>query len=240
MIRIAFIALWTVCGALGAVVTEESVIHAGVKFRVVRVAPTDVLLVWKDSAGTPYREFSKVQAKFSKEGKPVRFLMNAGIFEPGGIPSGLHMEGGKVLHPMNLRDAPGNFFLKPNGICGFGKKGAFVIPTGKWPEQEAGGVNWAVQSGPMLLIDGKRHPAFIENSTNRLHRNGAGVDDQNRLVFAITAEGQEVNFWDFAGLFLKMDCRNALFLDGDISEMRVNPTTPAGRHPFGAMFVIPG
>ena len=80
---------------LRAEVVEESIESARVKFRVVRLAPKQVQLVWNDASGQPYRSFDRVQAAFAKQGKTVKFLMNAGIFEPGGIPSGLHVEGGK-------------------------------------------------------------------------------------------------------------------------------------------------
>ena len=51
-------------------------------------------------------------------------------------------------------------------------------------------------------------------------------------------EGEIVNFWDFAGLFLKLGCKDALFLDGDISQMAVNPGAPVESNRFGAMLVI--
>jgi len=231
-----------------AAVVEESMIHAGVKFRVVKLAPEQVTLVWKDAGGVPYRSFEKVQAAFAKQGKTVRFIMNAGIFEPGGIPSGLHIENRKTLHPLNLADAPGNFFLKPNGVLwieGGARRAAFVSTPQNFQKREkllgsmaSSWLELAVQSGPLLLIEGKRHPAFIENSKNKLLRNGVGVAADGRLIFAITAKGEEVNFWDFAGLFLKLGCKNALFLDGTISQMVVNPTEPASVNQFGSMFVV--
>ncbi|MES2658655.1 MAG: phosphodiester glycosidase family protein [Verrucomicrobiota bacterium] len=228
------------CGLVRAVVVEESVVHAGVKFRVVKLDPARVAVVWKDGQGVPYRSFDKVQAAFAKQGKKVGFLMNAGIYEPGGIPSGLHIENKKSLRPINLADAPGNFFLKPNGVCAFGTgeiSGPFIGPCAAW-QKRGGQESWAIQSGPLLLIDGKRHPAFTENSKSKLLRNGVGVDDKKQLVFAITAKGEMVNFWDFAGLFLKLGCKDALFLDGDISQMVVNPDKPVASNRFGAMFVV--
>lgn len=217
-------------------IVEESIESAGVKFRAVRVAPERVQVVWKDDKGEPYRRFDQVQAAFAKQGKSVKFLMNAGIFEPGGIPSGLHIEGGKTLRPINLADAPGNFFLKPNGVCTFSPGSPFIGSAATW--KPTGKESWGIQSGPMLLIAGQRHPAFTGNSQSKLLRNGVGVDDKGRLVFAITDQGQEVNFWDFAGLFLKLGCKNALFLDGDISKMTVNPDKPVQSNQFGAIFVI--
>ena len=166
---------------LHAEIVEESIESAGVRFRVVRLAPKQVQVVWKDQTDVPYRSFDRVQAAFAKQGKAVIFIMNAGIFEPGGIPSGLHIEKRKTLHELNLADAPGNFFLKPNGV---------------------------------------------------------GVDDQKQLVFAITEKREMVSLWDFAGLFLKLGCKDALFLDGDISQMVVNPDKPVPSNQFGAMFVV--
>ena len=227
-----------------AKVVEEPVTYMGVKFRVVRVPPEQVQLVWKNSADEPYRTFDQVQAAYTKAGKSVAFLMNAGIYEPGGIPSGLHIEQGKTLHSLNLAEAPGNFFLKPNGVVWLEKGSqprAFIGTSEAFltREKKAGGsIEMAVQSGPMLLVDGVRHPAFREGSASKLHRNGVGVDSENRLVFAITERIESVNFWDFAGLFLHLDCRNALFLDGDISQMAVNPTQPVASNQFGAMFLI--
>ena len=228
-----------------APVAEERIEHAATRFRVVRAAPEQVQLVWKDEQGTPLRTFDKVQALLAKHGKTARFLMNAGIFEPGGIPSGLHVENGRTFHDLNLADAPGNFFLKPNGVFWItaeaDKRRAFITPSeifsGKLKTSSIQPA-YAVQSGPLLLIDGRRHPAFIQGSSNKLHRNGIGVDARGNIVFAITDRGQTVNFWDFAGLFLHLGCRHALFLDGDISQMSVNPDKPVESNQFGAMFVI--
>jgi len=236
-------------------IEEEKIEHAGSIFRVVRLEPHRLQLVWKNAKGEPYRTFDKVQDALNLEGKKVRFIMNAGIFEPGGIPSGLYIEyrNQKDFRPLNLADGKGNFFLKPNGVITYrnGSGGGLYLTTAEsWHEmlpelekrlqgfQVHQPISWGIQSGPMLLIDGKRHPAFTEGSASKLHRNGVGVDDQGRVVFAITAPEQVVNFWDFSGLFLKLNCRNALFLDGTISQMAVNPGEPVKSNPFGAMFVV--
>jgi uncharacterized protein YigE (DUF2233 family) len=223
---------------LRAEVVEESIESAGVRFRVIRLDADQVQLVWNDANGQPYRTFDRVQAAFAKQGKTVKFITNAGIFEPGCIPSGLHVEHGKTLRPLNLADAPGNFFLKPNGVCAFIHGKAFIGTCPAWQKLANGTETWGIQSGPLLLISGQRHPAFTENSQSKLLRNGVGVDEKGRLVFAITDRGEMVNLWDFAGLFLKLGCKNALFLDGDISQMSVNPDKPVSSNRFGAMFVV--
>lgn len=237
-LRSVFLLLACSLATLCAEVVEEPIEYSGVKFRVVRLDPKQIKLVWNDEAGQPYQTFDRVQAAFAKQGKTVKFIMNAGIFEPGGIPSGLHIENGNQLRPINLADAPGNFFLKPNGVCVFIHGKPFIGTCPSWQNLSNGKEIWGIQSGPLLLIAGQRHPAFTQDSKSKLHRNGVGVDSKGRLVFAITDKEQLVNFWDFAGLFLKLDCKNALFLDGDISQMSVNPDKPVSSNRFGAMFVV--
>lgn len=245
----AVILLILECGIQAAPVNEETATHAGVRFRVVRAAPEQVELVWRDAKSQAYRSFDRVHTALAAQGKTPRFLMNAGLFQPGGTPCGLHIEHGKTLHPLNLKDGYGNFHLKPNGVCWIEAEGdrrkAVIAASETYQTRSAaipaGGalrIETAVQSGPLLLAAGTRHHAFRDGSANRLHRNGVGVDAQGRLVFAMTDRGQWVNFWDFAGLFLSLGCKDALFLDGDISQMVVNPPKPVESNLFGAMFVI--
>lgn len=256
--KLAACLMLVLAAPLLAEVKEETVTHAGVSFRVVRLQPKQVEVVWKDDKGEPYRTFDKVQAAYARQGRTVKFLMNAGIFEQGGIPSGLHVEGGKTGHPLNTADGEGNFFLKPNGVfaitpetgpdaAGVVHKDppgtpmrAFVADTAILANgtRQSPFMRLAIQSGPLLLHDGKRHPAFKEGSPNKKLRNGVGIDPEGRVVFAITAKGEGVNFWDFAGLFLQLGCKDALFLDGDISKMVVNPDKPVESNPFAAMFVV--
>lgn len=226
-------------------VKEEAVSHAGAAYRVVKLDAGNIELVWKDPQGEPYRTFDRVQAAYAARGKKVKLLMNAGIYEPGGVPSGLHEENGKRLRPLNLADGEGNFFLKPNGVFGRerGKAGkAFVMEASafaKDPKSKEGALDFAIQGGPLLLSGGARHPKFTNGSPNKkLLRSGVGMDGEGKVVLAIAAPGQEVNFWDFAGLFLQLGCKDALFLDGDISQMVLNPDGPVESNRFGAMFVV--
>ena len=223
----------------GEPVREEHLNHAGTRFLVVRLEPKCVQLAWKDAGGKPFRSFERVQADRTAKGETVRFLMNAGIYEPGGIPSGLHIENGEVLRPLNLANAPGNFFLKPNGVLILHRDAHVTLTSSEdWQRNPRDGALWGIQAGPMLLINGSRHPAFLKTSENRLHRNGVGLDSKKRLVFAITDRGEETNLWNFAGLFLELGCKNALFLDGDISGMAVNSHAPVKSNLFGAIFVV--
>ena len=79
-------------------------------------------------------------------------------------------------------------------------------------------IDYANQSGPMLVINKRIHPVFRSRSDSLYIRNGVGIDDRGRVVFAISNE--PVNFYTFARFFKqKMRCHNALYLDGNISRM---------------------
>jgi prepilin-type processing-associated H-X9-DG protein len=70
----------------------------------------------------------------------------------------------------------------------------------------------------MLVINGRIHPKFSEQSTSLKIRNGIGVKDQHTVVFAISDD--PVTFSAFARLFRDhLGCANALFLDGSVSSL---------------------
>lgn len=213
----------------------------GVSYRVFRAKPREIELHWKDGSGQPYGQFSRLQEALESRGRGIEFMMNAGIFEPGGIPSGLHIERSVVQRQLNLQAGRGNFYLKPNGVfCVVGGR-ALVIESGRFGTSNLS-PSLAVQSGPLLLADGVIHPAFRADSPNKKHRNGVGVLPGGDVIFAITEfepVTNRVNLHGFASLFAHLGCRDALFLDGDLSEMIVNPAKalPPGNR-VGAMFAV--
>lgn len=94
--------------------------------------------------------FPKWQRILPEKKIELELLMNGGIFEPGGIPSGLLIQQGKELQPVNRNAGEGNFFLQPNGIFLIGSQGAAVMATSEYPPKDPT-IHYAVQSGPLLL-----------------------------------------------------------------------------------------
>ena len=167
-------------------------------------------------------DFNSINAEAKKEKAELIFAMNAGMFDQRGKPIGLFISEGKVSHDVNLKKGnSGNFYaLPPNGIFALDAKDKLVvlptvtfIKTYKKPED----IVLATQSGPMMVIDGKFNTAFNEGSPNLNIRNGVGVDEKGNAVFIISED--RVNFYEFSQLFLdKMGCKNALYLDGVVSQ----------------------
>lgn len=212
--------------------------HEGDSYLVFSCAPSQIRMVWCDDGGKPLRRMEKARKRLAKEGT-VAMLMNGGIYEPGEIPSGLYIEKGRVLSPLNQKKGQGNFFLKPNGVFAITSDGseasAEVMPTSafaKWTAEERASLIYAMQSGPLLLHDGRVHPAFRKESASRLLRNGVGIDGEGRVISVISRSEGGVNLWTFAECFRALGCQDALYLDGTISEMKINPRKGSGRGRF--------
>lgn len=217
----------------------EKQIVDGVTYHVLHAPATSIRIIWKDDNGTALRTFPSVSQFLMRKGVQPDTLMNGGIFEPGGIPSGLLVQDGKELNPVNRNKGEGNFFLHPNGIFLVGNAGAAVVRTDEYPP---GGVRiqQAVQSGPLLLRQGKVHPAFKAESGSRLHRNGVGVTKSGKVVFAMTDFHSQKfpNLHEFARLFRTLDCDDALFLDGDLCQMRSGNELMNPSNHFGSIIAV--
>jgi uncharacterized protein YigE (DUF2233 family) len=170
-----------------------------------------------DEKQRPLKYFSGVNRLLESRDEELAFAMNAGMYHSDFAAVGLLVIDGQEVSPLNLDSAPGNFFLKPNGVFLILDDGAHVIESSRYP-QMAGAVQLATQSGPLLVIDGALHPAFRENSSSRNIRNGVGVLSPHEVVFAITEE--PVTFHQFATLFRNgLGCKDALFLDATVSSL---------------------
>jgi len=170
-----------------------------------------------DTTGQPYGSFAALDQALQAKGKSLAFAMNAGMFDENLKPIGLYVEEGRPLKKINRRDGGGNFHLKPNGVFYVADRNAGVMETEAFVKAALSPA-YATQSGPMLVIDGAIHPKFTEDSTSYKRRNGVGAVNGHDLVFAISEDA--VTFHDFAKLFRDgLGCRNALFLDGQVSSL---------------------
>ena len=183
----------------------------------------NIVLFLNDEAGEPYGHFEQLASALAHKKKVLAFAMNAGMYHKDRSPVGLYVEDFVQSQKANTNDGPGNFHLKPNGVFWIGQengvRSAGVASTEEFlatvPVEV---VRYATQSGPMLVIDGKLHPRFLEDSTSRKRRNGVGVKGNGEVDFVIS-DGF-VTFHQFARFFRDvLKSENALFLDGTISRL---------------------
>ncbi|MCB0836766.1 MAG: phosphodiester glycosidase family protein [Bacteroidetes bacterium] len=173
-------------------------------------------LFWKDDNGQIINDFASLNQYVSSKGETLIFAMNGGMFTQSYDPLGLYMEAGTELHPLNqVQKAYGNFYLQPNGVFFLAKDGkAGVCKSTDF--EKIKNVEYATQSGPMLVIDGKMHPAFNEGSPNVHIRNAVGILPNGNVLFVMSK--RRMNFYELASFFMEKGCKNALYLDGFVSR----------------------
>jgi uncharacterized protein YigE (DUF2233 family) len=176
----------------------------------------DVRVFWQDENGTPFRTFSALAESLDAQGLDLTFAANGGMYQDDLSPVGLLVVEGSEQREANTVNVKGkmvpNFYKKPNGIFFVGNGKAGVLETGAFLKQRPP-AEFATQSGPMLVIDGTIHPAFIADSPYLNRRNGVCASSPTEVHLAIT--DTVVNFDDFARFFRdRLGCENALFLDG--------------------------
>jgi uncharacterized protein YigE (DUF2233 family) len=172
-------------------------------------------LYWKDSSNKTFGSIQNLKNWLESRHKKLVFAMNGGMYKEDHTPLGLFIQNGKTLANINTASAEGNFYLKPNGILYLTNKHvANICTTPNFVNEKE--INFATQSGPMLIVDGQIHPAFKQGSTNLNVRNGVGILQDNKIVFAMSKK--EINLYYFANYFKSLGCKNALYLDGFVSR----------------------
>ncbi len=181
------------------------------------------------------RDFAGLERDVKAQDGHLAFAANAGMFEPDSKPVGLLVQNGAEQSPLNLRDGEGNFYMKPNGVFVIdAQHEAFVIESGMYPAFLSP-VTWATQSGPLLVYGGDINPDFNAQSKSFKVRSGVGVRKDGLIVFALSRT--PVTFYDFAFLFRsRLQCPNALYLDGEISAFYWPGMADSVAHSFGPMF----
>ena len=211
------------CGDRASTPDNREISYRGANYQLVRIdlGQHPLSLHWRDpETGRPYSDIDTLRQWGEARGQRLLFATNAGIYDRSISPLGLYVEHGKAMVPLNLahgNPAAGNFSLLPNGVFAVYPDGHAEVTASESFKQQTQKPNWATQSGPMLVIDGEINPRFIGDSTSLKWRSGVCAVSPRQVVFAISEV--PVNFHAFAELFRDhLHCRNALYLDGTISQ----------------------
>jgi hypothetical protein len=143
------------------------------------------------------------------------FAITGAMFEEkDGMPPGLVIDNGRVVKNINLQSGKGNFYKPgPNGIFYIGKNGVDIVETSFL--QNYDGIDFALQSGPLLVINNAVNPKFKPSSNNQFARSAVGIrnsGNRKELIFVTSLE--PVSFYDIA-TFMKYheNCERAIHLE---------------------------
>ncbi len=205
-------------------------------------------LHWRDpQSGQPFGSIETLRQWGAAHGQRLLFAANAGIYDQQQAPLGLYVENGQTRVPLNLahgNPAAGNFSLLPNGVFAVYPDGHAAVRTSADFKRDGKRARWATQSGPMLLVDGKLNAQFVDDSSSLKWRSGVCVRNGTEVIFAVSET--PVNFHTFGRLFRdQLGCRDALYLDGSISQLYVDGEGYSGApaflvKPYAGIFAVFG
>ena len=186
------------------------------------LAHDNVRMFWREVDGSVFANFGHLGAWLLARNERLICATNAGIYGTDLRPIGLYIEAGKVLHKLNTRkEAYGNFYLQPNGVFLLTDREATILSTDEIDvelETRLPSIRYGTQSGPILLRNGKINPLFTQGSKNRVVRNAVCVI--TTTDFILVKSRFPINFHDFSQLLRdKLGCRDALYLDGSVSQL---------------------
>lgn len=249
-VALACLALVLLCACARPAQALESreVTFDGQSYRVVRVdiAHDALSLHWRNpDSGAAYGSIAALKQWSQAHGRRLLFAANAGIYDAQSAPLGLHVEDGRTVIPLNMahgNPASGNFSLLPNGVFAIYADGTASVHTSADFKAAGRKARWATQSGPMLVINGKLNEQFLHDSDSVKWRSGVCARTPTEVVFAVSEV--PVNFHAFARLFQeRLGCRDALYLDGTISQFYVDGADYAGApgfmvRPYAGIFAV--
>ena len=236
------------CTSPAKAVDSSELAFDGQNYRVVHIdlKQEKLSLHWRDpQTAQPFGSIEALRQWGEAHGQRLLFAANAGIYDKQSAPLGLYVENGKTVVPLNLshgNPASGNFSLLPNGVFAIYPDGHAAVRTSSDFKADAQPALWASQSGPMLLIDGKLNEQFIDASDSMKWRSGVCVKTSSEVIFAVSET--PVNFHTFGRLFRdELGCRDALYLDGSISQIYVDGNGYAGApnimvKPYAGIFAV--
>lgn len=178
------------------------------------------------SRGAEVRSLRDAEAVLRRRGERALLVTNGGLFNAG-APLGLQVEDGRVVRPLRAGSTPaagenpGNFFYLPNAVLFQDRTGRVAIRESSRMAGREGEVRDGLQSGPALLLGGRVHPIAAPPNRGRAHdrRSAACVSASGRLsiVFARTP----TTFPQLARFLVKLGCRDATFLDANVTGLYI-------------------
>lgn len=194
-----------------------------------------IVMYWKKADGKAFGSLRTLLAD-SPQADRIQMAMNGGIYDKAYAPLGLYIEKGVQKVPLNRASGGGNFFIRPGGVFYLQGQKAGIASLDKFKPSPA--IAYAVQSGPMLIENGKINWRLKPSASSRKLRNGVGINRQGEVVFMLSE--RETNFYDFACYAQStLNVRQMLYLDGTISKMyQKGGSIPWQYHPFVTLIAV--
>ena len=200
-------------------------------------------LAWYNrNTGRPYGSVGDLKRYVEGTGRQLIFAMNAGIFEHRlRKPKGLYIERKKEYQSLDIRketDVIANFYMQPNGVFFIDTdNSAHIMTTDDFGRGSLPEIEYATQSGPMLLVNKKINDKFDSKSRNFHKRNGVCLTKDETAVYFVMSK-DPVRFYDLSWVMKDFGCINGLYLDGALSSIYTEAVQDGPLAGLGPLFVV--
>jgi uncharacterized protein YigE (DUF2233 family) len=201
------------------------------------------------AAARPEWTIARLDATLRDSSRRVAIAMNAGIFGTDGRTLGLLVRRGRQVVPLNR--SPGravtapasicdiaNFYCPPNGVFYVADGRAAVVTTAEFARRGIGSssIQAATQSGPMLVVDGRAARQFPAAWRKRIGRNAVCTRANGTVLFVL---GRDQTHGSLAeALRGPLACRDALYLDGNVSDLFTGTGSLPALAAYGAILYV--
>jgi uncharacterized protein YigE (DUF2233 family) len=143
------------------------------------------------------------------------FAVTGAMYGNDGLPPGLLINKGSIMKQLNTATGSGNFYEpKPNGVFYLNELDTDIVETSKFTQNL--NHSFAIQSGPMLLINGDFNAILNQSSTNKHIRCAVGIslDQFGKKSIHFVSSRSKVTFFELAQ-FMKdnLSCTDVLHLE---------------------------
>jgi len=197
---------------------------------------------FSDTSGHRFGSIAALDAWLSQSHEHIVCATNGGIFGKDGAPLGWFVADGVQLFAINRQShAYGNFYLQPNGALRIANGTAAIVATAELlprEEDDVSQVELGVQSGPLLIVDGRINALFDPASTSRYTRNAVCLRDAHTVLLAYSST--PLTFYQFALALVGLSCQQALYLDGNLSQLSPDaaPLVAAQRETLSVILAV--
>jgi uncharacterized protein YigE (DUF2233 family) len=138
----------------------------------------------------------------------MEFCVNGPLVGDNNLPVGGYVDNKVQIQDWEIPENGGGNFAVRNSIFGLGQDGHFYICSYE-ERNNLPKMQWAFQNGPLLVKEGINS---CGTSQTRFMRSGIGITKDNNIVVIVSLT--PVTFTEFADLFVKENCIDAIYLDG--------------------------
>ena len=124
-----------------------------------------IKMYWKNDSNQILKSIKNLKSFTETKNENLVFAMNGGMYKIDNSPQGLFIQNNNLINKVDTSVGTGNFYLQPNGIFYINKDASAFIKTTKDFTLNKD-IDFATQSGPMLIINNKINLIFNKNSTN--------------------------------------------------------------------------